>query len=182
MQFLQEFLRIAVENVVVGAVHDRVFPPICYLSRKEDRELMACTEYLLRKTDFGPDQLGLPDDFCIPLPAAVVELSALDQRTTPLDRMTCIYDTVQQVGVHIRQAVLDTHADSYEMTSIKLIKLNLLGHQINLLTVPDDLCYPNDREMVLLLATVIVQARPRHLLSTLNYADLFAWAVPSDMM
>ena len=42
--------------------------------------------------------------------------------------------------------------------------------------------FPDDREMVLLLATVIVHARPKHLLSTLNYADLFAWAVPSDMM
>ena len=76
----QEFLRIAVENVVVGSVHDLVFPPICYLSRKEDRQLTACTEYLLRKTDFSPDQLGLSADFCIPLPAAVVELAALDQR------------------------------------------------------------------------------------------------------
>ena len=36
--------------------------------------------------------------------------------------------------------------------------------------------------MVLLLATVIVQSRPKHLLSTLNYADIFAWAVPSDMI
>ena len=160
----QEFLRIAVENVVVGSVHDLVFPPICYLSRQEDRELLACTEYLHQKTDFSADQLGLTDDFCIPLPAAVVELSALDHHTTPLDRMTCIYDTVQQIGAHIRQAVLDTHADSDDVR------------------IPDDLAYPNDREMVLLLATVIVQSRPKHLLSTLNYADLFAWAVPSDMM
>jgi hypothetical protein len=36
--------------------------------------------------------------------------------------------------------------------------------------------------MVLLLASVLVQARPRHLMSTLNYADLFAWTVPIDMM
>jgi hypothetical protein len=79
--------------------------------------LSACTEYLLRKTKFSADQLGLREDFCIPLPAAVVELAALDQRTTPLDRMTCIYDTVQQVGVHIRQAVLDTHADSDDFAS-----------------------------------------------------------------
>ena len=112
-------------SVVVGSIHDLVFPPICHLSRKEDQELFTCTEYLFRKTDFSPDQLGLPEDFCIPLPAAVVELSSLDQRTTPLDRMTCIYDTVQQVGVHIRQAVLDTHADSDDIRS-KLDKENLL--------------------------------------------------------
>ena len=48
--------------------------------------------------------------------------------------------------------------------------------------VPNDLPYPDDKEMVLLLANVIVHARPKHLMSTLNYADLFAWAVPSDMM
>ena len=38
----QEFLRIAVENVVVGSVHGLVFPPICHLSRAEDRELLSC--------------------------------------------------------------------------------------------------------------------------------------------
>jgi len=48
---------------------------------------------------FSGEQLGLPEDFCGPLPAAVVELAGLDMRTTPLDRMTCIYDTVEQVSV-----------------------------------------------------------------------------------
>ena len=48
--------------------------------------------------------------------------------------------------------------------------------------VPNDLPYPDDKEMVLLLANVIVHAKPKYLMSTLNYADLFAWAVPSDMM
>ncbi len=41
---------------------------------------------------------------------------------------------------------------------------------------------PSAHDMVLLLATVIVSARPNHLMSTLNYADLFAWSVPIDMM
>ena len=48
---------------------------------------------------FSGEQLGLPEDFCTPLPAAVVELAGLDMRTTPLDRMTCIYDTVEQVSL-----------------------------------------------------------------------------------
>ena len=79
--------------------------------------ISSLIEYLHQKTDFSADQLGLPEDFCIPLPAAVVELAALDHHTTPLDRMTCIYDTVQQIGAHIRQAVLDTHADSDDIRS-----------------------------------------------------------------
>ena len=80
--------------------------------------ISSLIEYLHQKTDFSADQLGLPEDFCIPLPAAVVELAALDHHTTPLDRMTCIYDTVQQIGAHIRQAVLDTHADSDDIRSM----------------------------------------------------------------
>lgn len=100
-----------IHSVVVGAVHDLVFPPICHLSRKEDRALTGSLEYLLWKTEFSPNQLGLSEDFCIPMPAAVVELSSLDQRTTPLDRMTCIYDTIHQINVHIRQGVLDTYGD-----------------------------------------------------------------------
>lgn len=102
--------------------------------------------------------------------------------------MTCIYDTVQQIGVHIRRAVMETHADTDEIDDLpypgkyitnfvkkKFVKL----HEICIFHI---LFFPDDREMVLLLATVIVHARPKHLLSTLNYADLFAWAVPSDMM
>ena len=64
---------------MVGAVHELVFPAICYLSKKEDRELTTCAEYLLRKTNFGADQLGLPEDFCIPLPAAVVIYKKIDR-------------------------------------------------------------------------------------------------------
>ena len=86
--------------------------------------ISSLIEYLHQKTDFSADQLGLPEDFCIPLPAAVVELAALDHHTTPLDRMTCIYDTVQQIGAHIRQAVLDTHADSDDIRS-KLTKVTM---------------------------------------------------------
>ena len=46
--------------------------------------------------------------------------------------MTCIYDTVEQVGVHIREAVLEAHADSEDRNSkafnifLKLILKNFL--------------------------------------------------------
>ena len=73
-------------SVVVGAVHDRVYPAICYLSDKEDREFLICSNYFHNQKIFSADRLGLREDFCIPLTAAVVELAALDMRTTPLDR------------------------------------------------------------------------------------------------
>ena len=73
-------------SVVVGAVHDKVYPAICYLSDKEDREFLIQTNYFHNQKIFSADRLGLREDFCIPLTAAVVELAALDMRTTPLDR------------------------------------------------------------------------------------------------
>jgi len=101
-----------------------------------------------------------------------------------LDRMTCIYDTVEQVGIHIRESMLEAHADSEDLNSKILSLQALLVHAFLHLfyLVPEDLAYPDEREMILLLATVIVQARPKHLIATLNYADLFAWTVPKDMM
>ena len=75
---------------------------------------------------------------------------------------------MQQIYTHIREAVHEARADSDE------------------LNVPEDLdpsyARPAESDMVLLLATVVVQARPMRLMATLNYADLFAWSVPVDMM
>ena len=50
-------MRVGKQNSEI-ALNYLVLPPICYLSRKEDRQLTACTEYLLRKTDFSSEQLG----------------------------------------------------------------------------------------------------------------------------
>ncbi|XP_040579519.1 uncharacterized protein [Lepeophtheirus salmonis] len=161
----QEFLRISVENVVVQLVHERVFPVICLLSKREDRELSSCLRFL-RESGLSADQLGLPEDFCIPLSAAIVELSALDMKTTPLDRMTCMYDSIEQIGNHIRHAIVEARGEDETGSVLRL----------------DDLPYPNDAELIMLLATVIIHARPKHLMATLNYADVFAWSVPADMI
>ena len=59
-----------------------------------------------------------------------VSMTGLDMRTTPLDRMTCIYDTVEQVGVHIREAVLEAHADS-EARNSKLLQWAIFIYFVN---------------------------------------------------
>lgn len=43
-------------------------------------------------------------------------MASLDMRTTPLDKLTCLYDTVQQINVHIREAVIDARADTEIVT------------------------------------------------------------------
>ena len=90
--------------------------------------------------------------------------------------MTCIYDTVEQVRVHVRQAVLESRGDDIFTPEENNEKEEGNENEMNALS------YPDDREMILLLASVVVQARPTHLLATLCYADNFAWTVPTDMM
>ena len=93
--------------------------------------------------------------------------------------MTCIYDTVEQVRVHIRQAVLESRGEDIctnSSSDCNILKEKDNGEKEN------DLFYPDDREMILLLASVIIQARPAHLLATLCYADTYAWTIPTDMM
>ena len=94
--------------------------------------------------------------------------------------MTCIYDTVEQVRVHVRQAVLESRGDENFMNP-----RNESITDSNEKTRDEDttkLYYPDDREMILLLASVIIQSRPAHLLATLCYADTYAWTIPTDMM
>ena len=92
--------------------------------------------------------------------------------------MTCIYDTVEQVRVHVRQAVLESRGEELCSTLTEFKKCN----SENCEELETSLCYPDDREMILLLAIVIVQARPTYLLATLCYADIFGWTIPTDMM
>ena len=55
--------------------------------------------------------------------------------------MTCIYDTVQQVGIHIRRAVMETHTDSDNI---------------------DDLSYPDDRYIYIVCTSDFCRLQYRH--------------------
>ena len=94
--------------------------------------------------------------------------------------MTCIYDTVEQVRVHVRQAVLESRGDDIFTYPNKESITHSNGKEGYDNT--NKLYYPDDREMILLLASVIIQSRPAHLLATLCYADTYAWTIPTDMM
>ena len=64
-------------------VHDRIFPVICHLSEAEDRDLCSSANYL-HQSRFSADQIGLQEDFCVPLYAATVEL-VMSAAGRPLD-------------------------------------------------------------------------------------------------
>ena len=60
-------------SVVMRFIHDRIFPVLCHVCKGEDKDLFMCANYL-HQTGFSADQLGLPEDFCVPITAAVSEI------------------------------------------------------------------------------------------------------------
>ena len=48
------------------------------------------------------------------MPASLVELAAIDMRSTPLDRLTAVQESLDQVHSHLREAVLETLASNIE--------------------------------------------------------------------
>ena len=55
--------------------------------RPDEETNFVISKVTFKEKIFSADRLGLKEDFCIPLTAALVELAALDMRTTPLDRL-----------------------------------------------------------------------------------------------
>ena len=70
-------------SVVMRFIHDRIFPVLCHVCKGEDRDLFLCANYL-HQTGFSADQLGLPEDFCVPLTAAVSEYIGMPWMMRPL--------------------------------------------------------------------------------------------------
>ena len=144
----QERLRVAVENVVLQLVHPVLWPLVRRLHRRKDRALHRQLSLLWRRR-FSLSELGLSEEWQIPLPAALVELAALDMRTTPLDRLSLLQDSLDQVSAHLREAELEREGEG-----------------------EGSLRYPA------LLAGLLVSARPLHLASSLFYIQHFTYSAP----
>jgi hypothetical protein len=114
---------------------------------------------------FSPQLLGLRPDLLFPLPAALVELAALDMRSTPLDRLTAVHDTLTQIETHVRLA-LGSHNGGKPHGAQEYLGSLLL---------------PSSHEEVLLLLGVLINARPAHLASSLAYMRHFAFSAPPHM-
>ena len=152
----QEMLKVAVENVVIQFIHDLLWPLIKQIYKQEDKRIHWLLTRLWRK-GFNPEQLGLNEEWAIPLPAALVEMAAMDIRTTPLDKLSLIHDTIDQIHTHVRSAVL-------EATQGYLVE------------------YPGPEDEVLLLSGVLVQSRLLHLMSSIKYVKTFTFSKQPDMM
>ena len=87
-------------------LQDWLWPVVRRLHAGEDRALHSRLTRLYR-LGLTADQLGLSPALALPLPAALVELAALDSRTTPLDKLSTLADTLDQLRAQSRAALLE---------------------------------------------------------------------------
>lgn len=144
------------ENVVLFFLHDLLWPLVSSANREKDHRVYSTLCHLYRR-GAGGDSVGLRAGLEVPLPAALVELSALEQGTTPLDRLTMLHDTVALVHAHMREALDELEPECWVQ-------------------------YPSQAEEVQLLATLLIKARLRRVASTLLYIQTFAFSAQPALL
>ena len=151
----QEMLSLSVENVALQCVHQELWLVVQTVLRAEDRRSHAHLATCWRR-GLSVEHMGLdPDTWAVPFSPALVELAALDMRSTPLDKLTTIQDCLDQ---------LRTQAGEISL-------------------VLEDLERDTHKEKdVAILASLLVQARPLHIYSTIFYIEHFVFSKHPDLM
>ncbi|XP_021918868.1 uncharacterized protein LOC110829448 isoform X2 [Zootermopsis nevadensis] len=155
----QNLLSISIENYIMSHLHDSVFQMACSKHHEDDAQILQLVKELA-SVGVTADQLGAPEDFAIPLPAAVVELASLDSLNCPIDKLTCLRTTLDLILAELKGAIVDAHS--------------VLSKDSRLPTLTTD-------DLIPLLVTVIIQAKPLHMASNLYYMENFQWTLsPND--
>nr|CAD7426435.1 unnamed protein product [Timema monikensis] len=159
----QNQLTIALENWVVNCLHEVLFPLVCAHYQLEDEHILT-RAIDLASAGVTADQLGAPQHFAVPLPAAVVELASLDTLTCPVDKLTCLHTVVDLIFAQIKAAIGDAHCTDD----------TFITEENHFPTMTTD-------DLIPLLITVIIQAKPIHAASNLFYVENFQWTLsPND--
>ncbi|XP_069679944.1 ankyrin repeat domain-containing protein 27-like isoform X2 [Periplaneta americana] len=155
----QNLLSISLENYIMSRLHDLVFQMVCRKHEEDDALVLKLVKELA-SIGVTADQLGAPEDFAVPLPAAVVELASLDSLNCPIDKLSCLRTTLDLILAELKGAIVDAHS--------------VLSRDSQLPTLTTD-------DLIPLLVTVIIQAKPLHMISNLYYMENFQWTLsPSD--
>lgn len=153
-------LSLAAESYVMGVVHQKVFAAVKQFCRQEDAVLVEKLRQL-HLAGLSPDQLGVRESFCCPLPRSVVELASLDSKTTPLEKLWCLKTTLKMLSEEI-----------YDSTAYSCARLKNPNEQLHLTS--DDL--------IPILACLIVRCKLPYLESDLYYIQNFSWNLPEKDM
>lgn len=146
-------LAAVLESYILGQVHGKVFPVVKKRCAEEDSNL---TDRLLSLYEAGltPDQLGVREPFCCQTPSAVVELASLNSKSSPAEKLICLKMTLELLNQDVEKSLQETYSPVSRRNDVP--------------------CMTSD-DLIPLLVTVLVQARPQYLGSNLHYIQNFCW-------
>lgn len=157
----QHTLTVAIENCIMSQVHDHVFKLLCIECEESDKAIVRKLAQLASfKTT--PDQLGVPEGYAIQLPAAVVELAALDSNVCPIDKLMCLQTTIDMIIAQLKTMLVDVYSHLSSDCNVNM----------------SDMVMSNLRPLLL---SVIIQAKPLHMAANLAYIEKYQWSLqPND--
>lgn len=157
-----EFQRItlAAESYVMGVVHHKVFGAVKQFCHQEDSELVEKLRHL-HLAGFSPDQFGVRESFCCPMPRSIVELASLDSKVTPLEKLWCLKTTLKVLSDEI-----------YDSSAYSCARLKN----------PHDSMHLTSDDLIPILASLIVKCKLPYLESDLYYIQNFSWHLPEKDM
>ncbi|XP_046385912.1 uncharacterized protein LOC124155827 isoform X2 [Ischnura elegans] len=161
----QGLLSSAIEIYIVSHLHDYIFPLMVTSLAEKDKVVYAKAKEFY---DLGvtADQFGAPEDFAVPLPAAVVELASIDRLTSPAEKLTCLRTTMDLIMAEIKGAIVDAHS--------------VLSSGNESWTPP---IQPGSCDLIPLIMYVLVQAKPLHLASNFFYMENLQWTLePNNVL
>ncbi|XP_023933480.1 ankyrin repeat domain-containing protein 27-like [Lingula anatina] len=149
-QRFEDALSVAVESYILSELNSKVFPVVCQKWKKDDEHLEKKCQSLEGITG---EQLGLKANLRCPLPSAVSEMSNLNQKCTPHEKLVCLKTVLDFIAEDINKHCM---AGSQGLSGD------------NFLTSDD---------LIPLLVTVIIESKSSHLWSNLYYMEHFNWAM-----
>jgi hypothetical protein len=119
----------------------------------------------------------------------VVELASLDSLNCPIDKLYCLQTTLDLILAELKGAIVDAHSVLSREYSVNFFKRSnvqstffvVIWYMFFSLVEDSQLPALGTDDLIPLLVTVIIQAKPLHMASNLYYMENFQWTLsPSD--
>ncbi|GJQ80415.1 hypothetical protein Trydic_g12274 [Trypoxylus dichotomus] len=148
-----EELKMSLECFVLHKLHDYILPLIWYFYTEDDKLFYHKCKSLCDQ-NVTAEQFGAPEDYAIPLAAAVVEFASLDAHKSPIEKAHCLTTTFDLVYAELKSAIVEIISISAEENKIPVVE---------------------NRDIMPVLMIVIIRSKLIHLFSNMYYIENFLW-------
>ncbi|KAJ3622350.1 hypothetical protein MTP99_002865 [Tenebrio molitor] len=142
----------ALDWILFHKIHDILLPNIKMKFSDEDKNFFEKCKFF-SDVQVSAEQFGADENYSIPLCAAVVELSVLDNYKSPAEKINCLCSTYDLVFAEIKTAMVSVISQNSEK-----------DNEIPII---------DNRDIIPVLMVVIIRSKLVHIFSNLFYIKMF---------